>query len=76
MNGCPLGRHGFLRLGGGRFGHSYKYRTVPYRTGQKKVHINIRDCTGQIPGCTELYRQIQGCTNIFGQIRLVIRKFE
>jgi len=29
--------------------------TVLYRTGQKMVHINIRDYTSQIPACSGLY---------------------
>ena len=31
---------------------------VPYLTGQKTVHINIQNCTGQIPVCMAKYRTV------------------
>ena len=49
----------------------------PYRTAPaKKVHVNIQDCTGQIPACTGLYRQIPGNTGIFSQTLPGMSKFE
>jgi len=32
--------------------YSYKYHMVLAGTGQKRIYINIRDYTGQIPACT------------------------